>query len=97
MPRKRTIPIPAPASNVPHSWPVRNWPPSVYPNDSRKGLYLVRMHSRELLKAGALVRIGRERVVIGTPYVKWMGKKAVLVPGYELATNRINQPEALAV
>jgi hypothetical protein len=89
-PRKRTTPTSALSSNVPHSWPVRNWPASVYPNDSRKGLYLVRIHGRELLKANALARIGRERIVFGAPYVRWMAKKAGDVPGYELAVNRIN-------
>jgi hypothetical protein len=91
-PRERTVPTAPTASNVPHSWSVRGWPPSVYPNDWRKGMYLLREHGLELLRVGALVRIGRERVVIGAPYVRWMAKQAVRVPGYEIACHRVPPP-----
>jgi hypothetical protein len=92
--RKRTTPAAPVTSNVPHSWPVSNWPPTVYPNDARKAHYLVREHASELLHAGALVRIGRERVIIGEPYAKWLARKATRVPGYEIACNRREQPSA---
>jgi hypothetical protein len=91
-PRERTVPTSLTPSNIPHSWSIKNWPPSVYPNDSRRAEYLVREHGLELLRGGALVRIGRERVVIGAPYVKWMAKQAVRVPGYEIACHRVPPP-----
>jgi hypothetical protein len=47
----------------------------------------VREHQHELLKAGAIVRIGRERVVIGEPYVRWMQRQAARVPDYQIAPN----------
>jgi hypothetical protein len=93
-PRKRTAPTAPTLSNVPHSWPVSNWPASVYPNDARKGHYLVREHAPGLLQAGALVRIGRERVIIGEPYAKWLARKATRVPGYQIACNRGEVPRA---
>ena len=59
---KRT-PIPT----VPHSWAVAHWPDSVYPNNASRGRHLVRSNQTALVAAGALVRIGRELVVLGGP------------------------------
>jgi hypothetical protein len=92
--RKHTTPATPTNSNVPHSWPVSNWPLTVYPNDNRKGHYLAREHAAALLQAGALVRIGRERVIIGEPYVRWLARQATRVPGYQIAPNRADQPAA---
>ena len=47
---------------VPHSWSIADWPSSVYPNDSKRGRYLVREHKADLHASGALVRVGRELV-----------------------------------
>jgi len=91
---KRTTPTAPTHSNVPHSWPVSNWPSTVYPNDSRKGHYVAREHAAELLQAGALVRVGRERVIIGERYVKWLARMATRVPGYQIACNRPDQTAA---
>ncbi len=93
MPRKlssrtRIAPTAAVGSNVPHSWPVSLWPTSVHPCDPQKAKWLVRSHERELLQAGALARIGRERVIFGTAYVRWMTKQAKRVVGFEIAPNR---------
>lgn len=92
--RKRVIPSTPTVSTVPHSWPLSNWPPNVYPNDPRKALYMVRAHRPDLLQSGALVRIGRELVVIGEPFAKWLAKKAAFVPGYSIAANRDAQSAA---
>jgi hypothetical protein len=86
--RIRTVPSTPAGSAVPHSWPVSNWPPSVYPNDARKAHYFVRVHAAALLEARAIVRIGRERVVIGEPFVKWLTKQGRRMPGYAIAPNR---------
>ena len=85
--RQRTIPHTPTASMVPHSWGLSNWPPNVYPNDRRKALYLVRIYRRELLEAQALVRVGRELVLIGEPYARWLKRRIVYVPGYQVAAN----------
>lgn len=73
---------------IPHSWPLSDWPASVYPNDSRKARWLVRSNRDELTHAGALARVGRQLVVIGGPYARWLQRKSAAVTGYECAANR---------
>lgn len=73
---------------TPHSWSLKDWPSDHYPNDTRKARYLVRANRDELTAAGALVRVGRELVIIGAPYVRWMQKKGASVPGYECPANK---------
>ncbi|MDX2153299.1 MAG: hypothetical protein SFV54_21315, partial [Bryobacteraceae bacterium] len=68
---------------VPHSWAVKRWPESVYPHEAKRGAWLVRSHRTELLNAGALVRIGRELVVMGAPYSRFMQRHAERVGGYK--------------
>jgi hypothetical protein len=81
------VPATPVASLLPHSWPVSNWPPTVYPNDNGKARYLVRVNETALLEAGALSRIGRERVILGERYARWLAKQVRRVPGYEIAPN----------
>jgi hypothetical protein len=71
-----------------HSWSIKNWPTDVYPNDSQKARYLIRANRDELTREGALVRVGRELVVIGERYVRWMQKKGSGVPDYECPANK---------
>ena len=82
-------PVPA----VPHSWSIADWPSSVYPNDPKRGRYLVREHKAELLASGALVRVGRELVIMGARYSKFLERQASRVPDFECAANaaRIEQ------
>ena len=75
-----------------HSWSIKCWPPAVYPNSSRRARYLVRANRDSLTSVGALVRIGRELVIIGEPYVRWMQKKVAAVPGYECPANKEGPP-----
>jgi hypothetical protein len=74
-------------TDLPHSWAIENWPADVFPNNSTKGRYLVRMHRDELLACGALSRVGRTLIVLGDGYNKWLRKKAGRVPGYSIAPN----------
>ena len=79
------------AAIPPHSWPVSEWAeraPHVFPHTTEKGSYLVRTHQTELVNCGALVRIGRDRVVIGAPYAKWLASQSSKVAGYEVPANR---------
>jgi hypothetical protein len=88
---KRKDREPASAATLPHSWPSSRWLPDVYPNTTEKARYLIRTHKRELIECGALVRIGRELVVIGAAYAKWLNRHGVQVPGYEIAPNRARE------
>lgn len=79
---------PTKISPVPHSWPINLWPADVYPNDASKGRYIIRMHRAELIAAGALSRIGRDIVIFGAGYSKWLAQQAGKVQGFEVAANR---------
>ena len=70
------------------SWAVKKWPTNVFPGCPGRGRRVVREHRTELLKAGAIARVGRELVVIGARYQKWLEKQATNVPGFECAANR---------
>jgi hypothetical protein len=43
----------------------------------------VRVHRQELVAAGALSRVGRELVVLGARYVRWLERKAVDVGHFD--------------
>lgn len=75
-------------SQVPHSWGIDAWPNDVYPGSVGRARYLVRVHRQDLLVEGALVRVGRDLVVIGARYSRWLEKKASMVADYEIAPNR---------
>jgi hypothetical protein len=75
-------------ASIPHSWPLDDWPANVYPCKSSKAKYVTRAHRDELVAAGALVRVGRDLVVMGAPYSAWLAKKGDRVAGFELAMNR---------
>lgn len=75
-------------NSLPHSWPIADWPVAVYPNDPKKARYIVRAHKDDLHRMGALVRVGRELVIIGGPYFKWLQRNAARVPDYECPANR---------
>lgn len=69
------------------SWKVRDWPTHVFPGSVKSGRHLVNCNCDSLMKAGALVRIGREPVVLGDEYRKWLAasehRKAVTTYGKE--------------
>jgi hypothetical protein len=79
---------------IPHSWPVSDWPAHVYPNDAGRGRYLTRANRDDLVAAGALARVGRELVVIGDRYARWLQKRSADVPGFEIAPNRRHNQSA---
>lgn len=80
------------AELVPHSWDIEHWPAHVYPHTPNRGRYVVRAHRNELIDAGALIRVGRDLVVIGAPYTKFLAKRAEHVATYDIAPNRDEQP-----
>lgn len=81
------------SSTTPHSWSIADWPPGVYPNDPKRGRYLVREHKADLLASGVLARVGRELVIMGARYSRWLERQASRVPDFECAANaaRIEQ------
>ena len=73
---------------VPHSWSLSTWPDDVWPHKTDRARYVVRANRSELLAAGVLTRVGRELVILGDRYGRWLQRKSVDVPGYEVAANR---------
>lgn len=92
---KRTV---STAAQAPHSWDLEHWPADVYPHGEGRARWLLRAHRDELMTAGALVRVGRELVVIGDRYTRWLHAQASNVPGYESNANRerATQPQEVA-
>lgn len=76
------------AAQVPHSWPLIAWPADVYPNDTRKARHMLRCYKDELVRAGALVRVGRQLVIIGSKYEAWLQGLSAKVAGFECPANR---------
>jgi hypothetical protein len=76
------------AMPAPHSWGFGSWPPHVWPNDGVKGKRFCRTYEKDLLKAKALVRMGRELVVMGGPFCAYMAKQTAAVRNFEVPCNR---------
>jgi hypothetical protein len=94
--QKKSRPKPVAAvkgATTPHSWSVEGWPVDVYPNAANRARYLVSKHRNDLLIAGALSRVGRELVVIGPRYLRWLESQAARVPDFEFGARR-RQPHA---
>lgn len=70
------------ATKYPQSWSTDAWPLGVFPRSSEqededainKIRWLVRSQRDELVEAGALVRIGRQLVILGPNYFAWLAK-----------------------
>ena len=73
---------------VPHSWTFACWPKDIYPNDGQRGRHVCRAHRNELIAEGALTRIGRELVVLGAGYSRWLAKQANKVLDFDVPANR---------
>ena len=86
-----------PSQPAPHSWAIPNWPSFVYPHGSDKGRYLVRCNRTALTQAGALTRIGRDLVILGGPFSKWLESQAHRVAGFDIAANRASRGSTGAV
>jgi hypothetical protein len=87
------------AATIPHSFPLSEWTekaPMLYPGDTQKAKYLYRTHKRELVEASAIARVGRELIVFGQPYAKWLARKTARVHNFEIAPNRSPVEEATA-
>lgn len=69
-------------------WGKKTWPPEVWPHNLNRADYLIRTRRAELLAAGAICRVGREIVVIGPRYTRWLERQASRVPDFEIAPNK---------
>lgn len=74
-------------ANTHTSWSINDWPSDRYPNSPTRARYLIRAHKRELMEAGAIARVGRELVIIGPRYERWLERQASRVPDYAIAPN----------
>lgn len=84
------------ATPLPHSWPVSDWPHDIYPNRANTAKYIVRAYRDELLAVGALTRVGRQLVVLGEGYGRFLARHTQRVPGYEFGgkTRSTLEPKA---
>jgi hypothetical protein len=75
------------AEKMPHSWTIDGWPSNVYPCTPSRARYIVRAHRDELIAARALSRVGRDLVVLGEGYGRWLAKRTAKVEGFDIAPN----------
>jgi hypothetical protein len=66
----------AKATGTPHSWELETWPLCVWPHDQKRARWILRAYRQELVAAGALTRIGKTLVVVGTNYTRWQTRRA---------------------
>lgn len=85
------------ADTIPHSWSIEHWPEHVHPGTPTRARYLVRANRDSLLAAGAISRVGREIVILGGRYSRWLEKNTANVPGYEIAANRPAKPAYMSI
>lgn len=83
-----------PAAPDSRSWSLSDWPENVFPHTTARAKYLVRAQRDSLILAGALVRVGRELVVMDRPYARWLQRQGSRVPGFVCAANRETPPKA---
>lgn len=81
---------------VPHSWGIDTWPEFVWPHSPSRARYVLRANRDELTHAGAISRVGRELVVLGERYSRWLERRTAEVPGYDCPPNRSNESTASA-
>jgi len=81
---------------APHSWDLEHWPAHVWPGTNSKARYTTRMHRDELLKAGAVCRVGRQLVFFGNAYTRWleMRRAKAAASGFDVPANRPQQSAA---
>ncbi len=73
---------------VPHSWSFETWPATVYPGTTSRARYVVRAHRDELIREGALARVGKEIIILGDRYARWLQRHTADVPNYQIAANK---------
>ena len=69
-------------SEIPHSWDLSTWPSGLFPEDPERARWLIRAYRDELMRCGALARVGKTLVILGKGYSSWLSQRAAHVPGY---------------
>jgi hypothetical protein len=85
------MPTKSSAAVAPHSWSIETWPTTVYPGSPERARYFIRVHKSELFAAGALTRPGRELVVIGARFTRWLEAQVVKVPEFNTGAARVGR------
>jgi hypothetical protein len=75
------------AQPAPHSWDLENWPAHVWPHSAQRARYLIRIWKRELIAARALCRVGRQFVLLGVGYSRWLQSHGTRAARYDIAPN----------
>ena len=83
---KNAKPKKNPPPTLPHSWGLHDWPAGVWPGADR-ARYVLRAHRTELIRYGALTRIGRELVVLGAGYAQFLAAQTERVESYQIPPN----------
>jgi hypothetical protein len=69
--------------DLPHSWDLASWPPSVWPGSGERARWTLRAYRTELLEAGALSRAGKTLIVLGKGYGRWLDRRIARVGEFE--------------
>jgi hypothetical protein len=80
------------AQPAPHSWDLEHWPVYVWPHTRSRARYVIRMFKRELIAAGALYRVGRQFVLLGAGYTRWLRLHGSQAARYDIAPNTSTAP-----
>jgi hypothetical protein len=78
------------------SWNTADWPRQVYPNDPERARYIVRANKDSLIAAGAIARVGRELIILGDRYQRWLELHTANVSDFIIAPNRARREAAVA-
>lgn len=78
------------------SWSIESWPSHVFPGTPQRARYVLRAHRAELITCGALARVGKELIVLGDRYQRWLERHTADVMGFDIAPNRARQEEPAA-
>jgi hypothetical protein len=81
----------SPTIPLPHSWDLRSWQTIAahgWPHNEMAARRLLRAHRAELQAAGALTRIGRSLVFLGSGSMKWLASQAPNVTELDVPMNR---------
>ena len=84
-----------PTALVPHSWRVSDWDrlaPDVFPHTASAARHLIRCNKTALVKAKALARVGRDTIVLGPAYDRWLTAQGDKVLEYVIQPNRAKTP-----
>lgn len=73
---------------APHSWGIDSWPADVWPHTAARARYVIRSNKDDLVRAGALSRVGRELVILGERYSRWLERRTAHVCEYDCPANR---------